>query len=122
MPRFKEQFSLDERVAECGKIRAQFPDKVPVIVEKAKARSDVPDLDKNKFLTPSDLTVGQFVYVIRKRLSLPADKALFIFVNNVLPPTSQLMRELHGQQKDADGFLYVEYSGESTFGSTCGEG
>jgi hypothetical protein len=36
---------------------------------------------------PSDLTVGQFVYVIRKRIKLSPEKAIFIFVKNVLPPT-----------------------------------
>ena len=36
---------------------------------------------------PADLTVGQFVYVIRKRIKLSSEKAIFIFVKNVLPPT-----------------------------------
>jgi hypothetical protein len=31
--------------------------------------------------------VGQFVYVIRKRIKLSPEKAIFIFVKNVLPPT-----------------------------------
>ncbi|KAI7985216.1 Autophagy-related protein 8e [Camellia lanceoleosa] len=48
-----------------------------------------PDL-QNKYLVPADLTVGQFVYVIRKRIKLSAEKAIFIFVDNVLPPTVEL--------------------------------
>jgi len=40
-----------------------------------------------RYLVPADLTVGQFVYVIRKRIQLSAEKAIFIFVDNVLPPT-----------------------------------
>lgn len=40
-----------------------------------------------RYLVPGDLTVGQFVYVIRKRIKLTPEKAIFIFVNNVLPPT-----------------------------------
>lgn len=39
-----------------------------------------------RFLVPADLTVGQFVYVIRKRIKLSAEKAIFIFVDSVLPP------------------------------------
>jgi hypothetical protein len=54
-----------------------------VIVEKAE-KSDIPDLDKKKYLVPADLTVGQFVYVIRKRIKLSPEKAIFVFVNNVL--------------------------------------
>lgn len=42
---------------------------------------------KCRYLVPADLTVGQFVYVIRKRIKLSAEKAIFIFVDNVLPPT-----------------------------------
>ena len=36
---------------------------------------------------PADLTVGQFVYVIRKRIKVSPEKAIFMFVKNVLPPT-----------------------------------
>ena len=40
-----------------------------VICEKAD-RTDIPLIDKKKYLVPSDLTVGQFVYVIRKRIKV----------------------------------------------------
>lgn len=45
-------------------------------------------IDKKKYLVPADLTVGQFVYVIRKRIKLSPEKAIFIFVNEILPPTA----------------------------------
>lgn len=56
-------------------------------------------------------------YVIRKRIKLPADSAIFVFVNNTLPPAAALMSQIYQQHADADGFLYVTYSGESTFGA-----
>ena len=31
--------------------------------------------------------------------------------------SAQLMSTVYEEQKDEDGFLYVQYSGESTFGS-----
>ena len=65
---------------------------------------------------PQDLTVGQFVYVIRKRIKLSPEKAIFIFINNVLPPTAALMSSICEREKDKDGFLYITYSGENTFG------
>lgn len=40
-----------------------------------------------RYLVPADLTVGQFVYVIRKRIKVSPEKAIFMFVRNVLPPT-----------------------------------
>lgn len=108
-------------------------------MEKApKAR--IGDLDKKKYLVPSDLTggnkppdagsfrgweyplwkevspdscflealmtavtflhllflaVGQFYFLIRKRIHLRAEDALFFFVNNVIPPTSATMGQLY---------------------------
>nr|XP_010908955.1 autophagy-related protein 8C isoform X3 [Elaeis guineensis] len=69
------------------------------------------------YLVPADLTVGQFVYVVRKRIKLGAEKAIFIFVKNTLPPTAVMMSAIYEENKDEDGFLYMTYSGENTFGS-----
>lgn len=65
-----------------------------VIVEKApKAR--IGDLDKKKYLVPSDLTVGQFYFLIRKRIHLRPEDALFFLVNSVVPPSSATMGSLY---------------------------
>ncbi|CAN7013231.1 unnamed protein product [Brassica rapa subsp. trilocularis] len=117
---FDHVFSFEpseKRSAEAARIREKYSDRIPVIVEKAE-KSDIPTIDKKKYLVPADLTVGQFVYVIRKRIKLNSEKAIFIFVDNVLPPTGALMSAVYEEKKDDDGFLYVTYSGEHTFGST----
>ena len=91
---YKEEHPFEKRRSEGEKIRRKYPDRVPVIVEKApKAR--IGDLDKKKYLVPSDLTVGQFYFLIRKRISLRPEDALFFFVNNVIPPTSATMGSLY---------------------------
>mmetsp|Transcript_40447 Transcript_40447/g.114531 ORF Transcript_40447/g.114531 Transcript_40447/m.114531 type:complete len:132 (+) Transcript_40447:671-1066(+) len=115
MVSFKEEHPLEKRQGEAARIRDKYPERVPVIVEKAE-KSDIPEIDKKKYLVPSDLTVGQFVYVIRKRIRLSPEKAIFIFVKNVLPPTAALMSSIYDDHKDEDGFLYITYSGENTFG------
>ncbi|CAH1449772.1 unnamed protein product [Lactuca virosa] len=112
---FKLEHPLERRQAEAARIREKYPDRIPVIVEKAE-RTDIPDIDKKKYLVPADLTVGQFVYVVRKRIKLSAEKAIFIFVKNVLPPTAAMMSAIYEENKDEDGFLYMTYSGENTFG------
>lgn len=87
-----------------------------VIVEKApKAR--IGDLDKKKYLVPSDLTVGQFYFLIRKRIHLKPEDALFFFVNNLIPPTSATMGSLYQEHHEEDFFLYIAYSDESVYGS-----
>jgi GABA(A) receptor-associated protein len=106
----------EKRKSEAERIRAKYPDRVPVICEKAD-RSDIPDIDKKKYLVPADLTVGQFHYVIRKRIKLAPEKALFLFCSNSIPPNAALMSTVYEEQKDEDGFLYIQYSGESTFGA-----
>ncbi|KAK6919359.1 Autophagy protein Atg8 ubiquitin-like, partial [Dillenia turbinata] len=114
------------RQAEAARIREKYPDRIPVIVERAE-KSDIPDIDKKKYLVPADLTVGQFVYVVRKRIKLSPEKAIFIFVKNILPPTGgvtnhsmdskpAMMSAIYEENKDEDGFLYMTYSGENTFG------
>ncbi|KAL2649561.1 hypothetical protein R1flu_017689 [Riccia fluitans] len=112
---FKKEHPLEKRQAEASRIRNKYPDRIPVIVERAE-KSDIPDIDKKKYLVPADLTVGQFVFVIRKRIKLSAEKAIFIFVRNVLPPTAAMMSAIYDEHKDDDGFLYLTYSGENTFG------
>ena len=84
----KEEHPLDVRKASSASIRAKHPDRIPVIVEKRSADASLPEIDKKKFLVPSDLTVGQFVYVIRKRIKLAPEQAIFLFVSaGTLPPT-----------------------------------
>ncbi|XP_002163079.2 gamma-aminobutyric acid receptor-associated protein-like 2 [Hydra vulgaris] len=113
---FKEEHTIESRCQESTKIRSKYPDRIPVVVEKAP-RSTIQDIDKRKFLVPSDLTVAQFMYIIRKRIQLAPEKAMFLFVNKVLPATSATMGAIYEEHKDEDGFLYIAYSGENTFGS-----
>ena len=101
---------------EATKVLLKYPDRIPVIVKSAK-NNKLPALDKHKFLVPSDVTVGQFVYIIRKRINVESNEAIFLFINNILPPTASLMSHMYETHKDEDGFLYVTYNSENTFGT-----
>ena len=115
MINFKNKHTFEKRLQESSRIVEKYPERVPVIVEKAPT-ARLTNIDKNKYLVPCDLTVGQFIYIIRKRLLLKQQEALFIFINNTLPPASGMMSTVYEQHKDKDGFLYIVYSGENTFG------
>ncbi|KAF2478631.1 peroxisomal membrane protein-domain-containing protein [Neohortaea acidophila] len=115
--KFKDEHPFEKRKAEAERIRSKYSDRIPVICEKVE-KSDIATIDKKKYLVPADLTVGQFVYVIRKRIKLSPEKAIFIFVDEVLPPTAALMSSIYEEHKDEDGFLYITYSGENTFGES----
>ena len=113
---FKKQYDADARAAESKRVRERYPDRVPVIVERASGGANVPLCDKHKFLVPGDLTAGQLCYVIRRRIKLAPEHALFILVNGRLMQSSTLISSIYDECKDKDGFLYVHYSGESVFG------
>lgn len=48
--------------------------------------------------------------MIRKRIKLVPEKAIFIFVGDILPATAALMSAIYEEYKDEDGFLYVRYA------------
>ena len=109
--------SLEERIEESTNVLKKYPNRIPVIVEKSDKCKELQDIDKNKYLVPEDLTMGQFLYVVRKRIQLDSEQALFCFVNdNTLPTTSSTMANIYNDHKDEDGFLYVTYCSENTFG------
>lgn len=115
--KFKNEYSLYQRKNETIMILNKYPNRVPVICEKSENISNNdPELDKKKYLVPNDLTIGQFVYVIRKRLKITAEKALYLFINGMIPPTSAYVHDIYYYAKDEDGFLYITYTFENTFG------
>lgn len=111
---FRQKFSYEQRKNEATDITRKYPDRIPVIVEIGDNQKIT--IDKHKYLVPMDLSVGQFVYVIRKRIKLEPEKALFMFINNLLPPTSAQLSQIYYENKDIDGFLYTTIMLENTFG------
>ena len=112
---FKQKHSFEDRVSESSRVLTNYPDRIPIICEKSK-QNDLPTIDKNKYLVPRDLTIGQFIYVIRKRICLQPEEALFLFVSNRMVSTNSIMNEVYNLYKDNDGFLYIQYAKENTFG------
>ena len=112
---FKESHKFEERKAESDRIRAKYKDRAPIIIEQPE-NTNIPRLDKTKYLVPADLTLGQFMHVVRKRLKLAPEIAIFIFVNNALHPASTTIGFLYNDNKDDDGFMYCQLNGENTFG------
>lgn len=113
---FERDNDFETRLAEATRILQKYPDRIPIICERS-LRSDIPEIEKKKYLVPGDLTVGQFIFIIRKRVDLPPERAIFLFVNGTIPPTAVLMSVIYSENRDKDGFLYIQYSGENTFGS-----
>ncbi len=111
---FKTKYNFDSRYNEAKKVINKYPDRIPIICEKHKY--DQPSIDKIKYLVPWDLTIGQFIWVIRQRLKLASEEALFITINGFILPTNSIVGHIYYDYKDKDGFLYVTYTKENTFG------
>ena len=114
----KDNPDVRERKKECDKILRQFPGKIPIICEK-DPNSSISDIDKNKYLVPGDLTVSQFNMMIRKRVNIPNTEAFYLLVNAKNSITGDiLLSEIYDRYKDPeDGFLYIAYASELTWGN-----
>ena len=107
---FKDLYSFEKRQKDAEQIKAKYPSRIPIICEKNRFSTNSPNIDKKKYLVPYNLTLGQFIYQIRKRLNLSPEVALFFF-------TGGFISNLYAEYKDADGFLYIYYAVENTFGN-----
>ena len=112
--KFKSNHPFEKRFNESKRILEKYPDRVPVICERIT--NNVPQVDRKKYLCPGDLSLANFMYVIRKRMNLSSDKSLYFFVNDKMMPCSALLSSVYDSEKADDGFLYINYGGESTFG------
>ena len=112
---FKKKFTFEERLKQTEDIIKKYPSRIPIFISRSNDLT-TPRIDRNKFLVPEDLSLGQFMFVIRKRIKLKSEDAIYLFINNKVPPTSAQMSHLYCLNKSDDGYLYIVYSGESTFG------
>jgi len=107
----------DQSEEESAAIRMKFPTKIPIIVERYSKESELPLLDKRKFLVPQELTMSQFVSIIRNRMKIGPSKALFLLVNNrSMVSLSKSLAEIYCENRHSDGFLYVTYASQEVFG------
>ncbi|CAL8073076.1 unnamed protein product [Orchesella dallaii] len=114
---FKQRKPLAIRKEEVAAIRVKFPAKVPVIVERYHKETQLPSLDKTKFLVPEEITMSQFITIVRNRLQLNSQQALYLLVSNKnLASLSRPLSQIYRDYRDDDGFLYVTYASQEVFG------
>ena len=106
---------LEERIAHRTRGLTRRPTHIPVILEPGS--DSVPKLACERFLFTPTLTGAQLHYVVRRQIKLESEQALFLLCGNRLLPSGNTVSQLYDRYKDAeDGFLYITYTLENTFG------
>lgn len=110
---------FEERLYLTSRIRSKYEDKIPIIIEKLTVQS--PSITKNKFLANKDDPFYFFQKKARDYIpSLNSSEALFLFVitetTQEIPIMTRLIKEIYQKYKHEDGFLYIGYCIENTFG------
>ncbi len=113
---FKMMHSFEKRKEESTRLIAKYPNSRPVILEKSKA-SMLPNVEKKKYLLASNVTIGQFVHIIRKQMMLDHTQTIFLFIDNeIIPMACTSIGDNYAKYADNDGYLYITYTSENTFG------
>ena len=113
---FQKKYGFETRKKESDKIKTKYPNRFPVIVNKSN-KCVLDDIERSKFLVPGELTIGQFMCIVRKRIKLNEEESLYLFINkSILPTTSSFISNIYDEYKSDDGFLYIEYCNENVFG------
>ena len=117
---YKKSTPLEERKKKSFKMTSLYPDRVPVIIEMSPSSASYSSYTtashKIKYLVPYDVTMGQFIKILRDKLKLEPSIALFFFINNKVFAITSLIGNIYKENADEDGFLYIEFCEESTFG------
>lgn len=74
-------------------------DKIIILLSFCKS-----NLTNDLTLFSLSIAVAQFMYIVRRRISLPSEKAMFLFVNKVLPTTRSVpecYHSLHSKAHDS---------------------
>jgi GABA(A) receptor-associated protein len=108
---------MDTGIKQQFKLLSKYPEHIPVIIRRNPRDKILQDIDKQKYLIPKNLQIKEIQTIIRKKITINSNQALFIFIGNgVLVPINMNINELYETYKNDDGFLYITYTAENTFG------
>jgi GABA(A) receptor-associated protein len=111
---FQNENNFEKRLNESINIMKEYPNRIPIIVERYD--KSLPQINRKKYLVPGDLSMVNLTYIIRKRLKLTPEKSFFMFINEKIIPMTKDLYFVYEKHKENDGFLYVKYCEENTFG------
>ena len=88
-----------------------YPDRIPIIIHYEKNNSST-----SNFLVPADATVGHLLINIRRNAKISYSDNLWVYVNNKMVVTTDLLSQLYTNNKDkTDNCLHVTIKKNNTF-------
>ena len=100
------------------KIMEKYPGYYPIY-----CYSDDFQLGKNKYLVHGSMSFGQFMYVVKKKIKLRPEEAVFFLIKNgnnkgeILPKNSDLITSIYTNHYCPEiGCIYTQIVKENTFG------
>ena len=113
---YRKTFTKVMRKKESEDIKDKNPNSIPVICEKAP-KSKIKEIDKTKFLIKKTLTLQQFISILKKKLDLTSNDAIFLLVKEKYAlAENETFEKIYDKYKDEDGFLYIYYASEQVWG------
>ena len=96
-------------------VTQKYPNYIPIVVTP---KSDEIKLLRHKFLVGGDITIGQFVSIIRKKIkNFKSSESIFLLINNTLVPSTKLLSSVYQEQSDPEtNMLHIILCKENTFG------
>ena len=115
----KENKDVEKRRKLCEKLRAEYPDKIPVICEKDPYYWNLKEIQKTRYLIPNDLKLSTFHYHLRQLFKIDEYQSFFLLANGkTFLMDDDNFKDIYEKYKDKkDGFLYIAYGQELVWGN-----
>jgi GABA(A) receptor-associated protein len=98
----------------------KHPNRIPIVISSKSFKEH----NVNRFIVPIDMTVNQFMLILRNKTKIISTEAIFIFVkdykkgnkNDIIAPVSETIGSLYDKYKDDKLILNLFYEKEAVFG------
>jgi hypothetical protein len=102
----------------------KYPDRVPIIISSKSIKHNV-----NRFITPLNMTISEFIVILRQKIQIVPSDAIYIFIkqkskntdNNtintdIMVQPSATIGTLYDMYKDDNMVLNILFEKEAVFG------
>ena len=116
----KKEFTEEEKCIirnEIEVIKEKYPNYIPIVVRVHNDKSI--KLTKFKFLVGGEITLGQFLSILRKKITnIKSTESIYLLINNTLIPITLTLSMIYKEKRDHEtDMLYITICKENTFGT-----